>query len=315
MPNLVVTKELRTAPPLMPGSITEVFANGGGSAAGYHAVSTWLECPEKSRLRSRGVQRKWASVQPGDKLNELDYGTLIHAFRALRIVYGHVAAMECLERLAGLSPVDYMRARLLLDTYELTYPQAHDVLRYMGVEVEVVSDISRLANAPREVLRTVRYDTLAYASGDLFSIEAKTMARSGASSLAPYKPQAAVQVMVWNSNPDLVAKYGPMVGVIFDCYVKTQVPSVERRPPEYISNVQQRMAAQYMASPEFDVMFRAGPDGKYQKNLHACWGRWSPCQYIGACWEESYGEYEVKQPNQLIAGEVVEVEPTMYLGD
>ncbi len=56
----------------------DFLAAGGPSAAGHSAISGWLSCPESSRLRSLGVQRKasayaavlgWKNAKKGASTN------------------------------------------------------------------------------------------------------------------------------------------------------------------------------------------------------------------------------------------------------
>lgn len=277
-----------------PTNLKELF-NTSGSFAGYHAVSSWLECPERSRLRSMGLTPiRYFKAE----LSDLDYGTLLHALHAERVLNGADAAVRLLYNLTakgpddeGLIPSDSDRALLMLQAYETTYPRATDPLQYLACEAEVITDIAPQGASP--ILRSVRYDTVVRSGDALFSLEVKSMARGGDSSVRPYFPQAYVQVAIWNANRALVEKYGEMRGVIFECLVKTQVPKVERRTPTYITKHQQQMALVYMRNS--NVHFQVEPDGTYPKMLHSCWGRWKPCEYIPFCHEQSYGEFEARK--------------------
>lgn len=290
-----------------PATFAEVLKASSGSAAGYSAVSNWLTCPERSRLGSMGVQRRPYEYEAGErKLSDLAFGTLMHFLRAVRITQGPNVA-EAVLRLweKELPPVSFMKALLLLRTYESLWPLAGETFRYLGVEVEVITNINRVLageNAP-PIMRTVRYDSVVILPGvggapdELFSFEAKTMSRSGESSITPYMPQAMTQVAIWNANKHLVSTYGLMRGVVFDCLVKTTTPTVDRLGPYYIGKPQQRLALEYLAysdaTPETGgVVFVKDAQGRYPKMLHACWGRWRACEYIGLCHERSYGDYE-----------------------
>ena len=292
-----------------PATFAEVLKQSSGSAAGDSAVSNWLTCPERSRLNALGVQRRPYEYDGGErKLSDLAFGVLMHYLRAMRITQGPDMA-EATLRLweKELPSVSFLKALLLLRTYESLHPTAHEVFKYVGVETEVVTNINRVLageGAP-PIMRTVRYDSVVYLPGvggapdELFSFEAKTMARSGQSSIEPYMPQAMTQVAIWNANPHLVEKFGLMRGVIFDCLVKTTVPTVDRLGPYYVGKPQQRLALQYLAyanpTPETGgVMFLKDSKGRFPKMLHACWGRWRACEYLGACHDQSYGDYEYK---------------------
>lgn len=281
--------------------LADLFASSAGSAAGYSAVSTWLTCPEKSRLNSKGVRRRRNLSDDSRTLSALDFGTLIHGLRAIRFAYGHQAAMFTLSRWANeMSPEDHTKASLLLQTCESIYPLEQEPLRILGIEVEVRSSVGKRADGS-DIIRTVRYDTVVAAESTddnsppgVFSFEAKTMSKSGSNALQPYIPQAMGQVALWNANPDLVATFGPMRGVIFDCWVKTSTPGVERVGPSYFSKLHQRLALKYLATPDTQAMFTVGPDGRFPQMLHACWGRFSACDYMNICHEEAYGDYELR---------------------
>lgn len=292
----------------IPDTFDEVLRSSSGSLAGYSAVSSWLTCPEKSRLQAAGVRRRaYNESDSPDELSDLAFGTLAHYLRSLRILYGHDAVETALDKWrAELPYTSWLKARLLFRTYESLYPRISDTFEYLGVEVEVVTDISRKEGAaPTRLLRTVRYDTVIRvpgmngASPELFSFEAKTMKRSGQGSILPYMPQAMSQVALWNTNPNLVQQYGPMRGVLFDCLIKTVTPNVDRLGPYYFGRVQTKLALEYLAyADNGGVTFSKQPDaesgsgGHYPRMLHACWGRWRPCDYVSLCHENSYGDYE-----------------------
>lgn len=278
----------------VPPTLRDLFAWSGSSAAGQSAVTDFLTCPERSRLRANGVRRRAAGdvIFDGvDGLNALGFGTLTHGLRAIRVVHGHELMMDVLMGWRSeMDPIDFQKVRFMFQTYEQNYPRATDPLEYLGTEVEVRTDIARPGEP--SIVRTVRYDTVVRTGGEVFSFEAKTMGRSGASSLNPYTTQKYTQVALWNNNPALVAQYGKMRGVIYDCLVKTTVPNVDRVGPHYVSRLHEGLALDYLRLPENgDVMFRKMPDGTYPKMLHACWGRWSPCDYIDLCHEHAFGEY------------------------
>lgn len=282
-------------------TLEEVFTSSSGSAAGFHAISGWLTCPEQSRLYSAGVRQKPSEGGGEGKLSALDFGTLAHHLRGIRILYGVEVMEQVLERFAAhLHPDDYMLASLLFRTYELNYPLARDreAFETLGVEVEVVSDVSSMFGTP--ILRSVRYDTIIRAkTGEVFSFEAKTMSRSGQSSLNPYIAQAMTQCAIWNRNASLVAQYGRMRGVLFDCLIKTKTPNVDRVGPRYFGVVHDEMALSYLRLPENGgATFTVQKDGTYPKMLHACYGRWRPCEYVNLCHEQSYGEYQYRDGRQ-----------------
>jgi hypothetical protein len=301
---LNVTTEL-VQPEIDPDiELTELFESSSGSVAGFHAISSWLTCPEQARLRALGVRPK-APLEPGDdcQLSALDFGTLVHHLRAIRIVHGNDVLARVLGRYkTELHPEDHLMVTMMFAAYESTYPleQDRNLFEVLGVEVEVVTDIALPGSSP--ILRSVRYDTLIRSkAGEVFSFEAKTMSRSGTSSLNPYLAQAMVQQAIWNANPALVQRYGRMHGVLFDCFIKTKAPSVDRVGPRYFGRVHEDMALNYMRLPENgSAVFTVQPDGTYPKMLHACYGRWRPCDYVTLCHDRSYGEYEYRDGSPFL---------------
>lgn len=172
----VVTSVLPVPHFPIPQTVAELL-NSSGSSAGYHAVSSYLGCPEKSRLRASGLRRKQRDLDLDPsvmvELNPLGYGLLIHALLGTRIIYGHDAAERLLARmgsapmitsdgqtaqpLALLEP-DRAKALLTLRTYDATHPLADDPWRYIGVESEVWANVALPGEPP--IYRTVRYDGL-----------------------------------------------------------------------------------------------------------------------------------------------------------
>jgi hypothetical protein len=273
----------------------ELLKNGGASAAGFHAVSSWLTCPEKSRLKALGLKRRselFSPAFPSTKLNALDFGSLVHALLAVRASWPskHEAAVAVLERWRPeIPPESWLQAAQLLAVYDQTFPEGDDPVTFLGVEVPIATRV-------KDTVRTVRYDGLIYLraveSGqpELYALERKTSSRSGSGVINSYSPQAMVQIALWNSNAALVERYGRMMGVIFELLVKTKSPTCDR-VPMYYSPEQERLALEYLALPEHLVRFGTLPDGTYPKMLHACWGKYAPCEYIGLCHDGMVNEY------------------------
>jgi hypothetical protein len=306
-----IPKVTKTLPPIsfpIPRSIEELLETEA-SFAGYHAVSTYLGCPERSRLRALGVRRKPHAYQirePGDpmSLDALSFGQVIHTLLAIRVIYGQRVAERLLLRderpeepavkPLALMEEDRAKALLMLRTYDATFPLDADLAmyRYVGIETPIVADVSEAQDGT--CLRTARYDAVIQQDDPVrgrvvYSLEHKTAARGG--QMREYTPQAMVQVALWNSLPTLVAEYGPMVGVIFDVLVKQVVPRVERLAPRYITKKQSALAIEYLRLPE-KIQFPMNADGSYPRLLNECYGRYSPCDYVDLCLEGAWGEYE-----------------------
>jgi hypothetical protein len=108
-----------------------------------------------------------------------------------------------------------------------------------------------------------------------------------------YTPQFFVQATIWNRNKPLVAKYGPMLGVIPDVLVKTKIPSCDRYPARYVSERQMDLAVEYMTMPD-RVVYPINPDGTYPHFIHTCYGgKYGRCDYVNYCLEGAVGAYEV----------------------
>jgi len=277
----------------IPKSLADALS-GGGSFAGYSAVSTFLECPEKSRLRFLGIERRAREEYGVGMLGALAMGTVIHCLRAIRIAHGHEVALHVLHIVFGpdLHPEDILRLDFMFKVYESNFPEGTDPWRVIGIESEVVTDVALAGDVP--ALRSVRYDTvIQMRDGAILSWEAKSAARGGATSLDQYNPQAMCQQALWNKNTALVAQWGPMKGVLFDHLIKTETPKVDRIGPKYFSKPQQEMALAYLRLPD-EGRFKVTAEGKYPRMLHACWGRFFACPYIAACHEQSYGDYVYK---------------------
>lgn len=295
-PPLEVTKVLPAFGFTIPKTVAEICSRGG-SAAGYSAVSNYMSCPEKSRLNSLGVRPK-PKLLPADDSGIPDeiedartWGSIIHALRATRLAYGQERALALIEEL-DLAALDKLKLKSIWLIYDSQFPLLAEPFKYLGVEVEVVSDIALPGDAPR--LRSVIYDSVILipdVSGNnaLFSFECKSAKRSG--QFSEYTGQFMTQTAFWNANPHLVEAYGPMKGVVIDAVIKTEVPKCERLGPRYIDSLMQRRALEYARLPE-SVHFPVGPDGAYPRMLHTCWGRFRPCEFIGGCHEDAWGDYE-----------------------
>lgn len=290
-----------------PPPTVEAILASGASLAGMSAVTSFLTCPEASRLRSLGVKRKAYEVQEETGLHDLeeatDFGSVAHAVRATRICYGHQTALDYINHL-NLTEEARMRLRGMFLVYDSMFPLGEEPFRYVGVEVEVVTDVAAPGYKP--TLRTVRYDSLVYfapgghttaGAEGIYSFECKTSSRSDQNALSAYLPQRMSHVALWNNNPELVRRYGPMRGVLYDMMIKTKVPQADRHGPFYVSKLQQTRALEYLRLPEqiqFPVLTSAtGPS--YPRFLHSCWGRFSPCPYVNLCHDNSVGEYEWPQ--------------------
>lgn len=293
-----VTTRLHTEAPDLTRTFGQVVASSKSSPAGFHANSTWLTCPEQSRLKSIGLKRKNDFIGSSDELNALDFGTLIHELCRIRAYYtgGHELMLTVLEGWRHeIGETSYMKALLQMAALQAQFPLETEPLIFYGVESEVITDLRNGTNDPRPCLRSVRYDAVVGAYGfskehvKVYSLERKTAARSGG--LNAYYGQGMTQVVIWNSNPELVRQYGRMEGIIFEQHIKTKVPSCERHI-FYVSQSMEKMALEYMRySSNGTVQFQMQPDGTYPKMLHACWGRYRPCDFISICHEGVTGDY------------------------
>ena len=287
----------------IPTTVEEIL-EGGSSIAGMSAVTAFLTCPEASRLRAAGIRKKRDTFDDGlglhDLTSALDFGSVAHAIRAVRIVHGQDAALGCIHAL-NVTEEARLKLRSLFLVYDSLFPLAAEPFKYLGVEVEVVTDVAAPGHKP--CLRTVRYDSIVYfepgghttqGAEGIYSFECKTSSRADQNALSAYMPQRMSHAALWNNNPALVAKYGPMRGVLYDMLIKTKVPQADRHGPFYVSKLQQQRALEYLRLPEqvaFPVLTSStGPS--YPRFLHSCWGRFSPCEYVNLCHDDSRGEYE-----------------------
>lgn len=277
-------------------TLEEVVLYSSGSVAGQSAISDWLSCPEYSRLRKLGVRTKASVAQMRGAIEDLDpasFGTMMHALRAMRYLHGEGVVYWLLERWRSeMTEEDYLKAKMMWHIYDTQYMFGTDPFEFLGIEVEVRSALP-LWNGGF-TMRSCRYDTVIryLATGEIASFEFKTMSRNGRSALLPYYKQGASQMAIWNHNPYLVALYGPMGEVLYDCAIKTKTPDV-MRVPERFSRVHQALATKYLTSPEQGVIYKTGPDGRFPQHLTNCWGRWRACEYIDLCWHEAFGAYQM----------------------
>ena len=87
---------------------------------------------------------------------------------------------------------------------------------------------------------------------------------------------------------------GMMHGVIFDAYIKTETPDVDRYGPEYFNDRQMVITREYLRLPEDGAIYKQNDDGSYPRMLHACWGRWRVCEYKNLCHDGTFGDYQFK---------------------
>lgn len=275
----------------------EALFEGGPSVAGWSSISAYLTCPEQVRLRSLGIKRIGRPRQDDfpDELTAAQFGSLIHAVLAIRVVYGSEVASQWLaesEIAKSLHPADQEYAQKMLRVYETDYPLESEPWEYVGVETTVVTDLGK------GVLRSARYDKLVRMKRDhaLFSLEHKTTSRQGSGSTSYYTAQMVVQQAIWNKNEALVAKYGRMQGVWIDQLVKTQMPKCERLGPHMASRIQQDRMVETLAL--VDRMYEVLPEmsgGAWPRFFNNCWGKFGPCEYIGLCHDNLIGDYEQRK--------------------
>ncbi len=235
-------------------------------------------------------------IEGNVELDELAYGSVIHACVAARAVHGMQAAEWLLNKLELLED-DRVRGISMMRTYDQQFPLVDEPFKYIGIEAEVFTDIGDGLGG--SIVRSVRYDSVVQyqrvgASPMCFSLENKTAAKGGNTVADQYMPQFASQVTLWNANPNLVRQYGPMVGVIPNMLIKTQVPRAERYAPRYISRFLQYRVMQYLRLPE-KINYPIEHDGTSPRMFHTCYGRYRPCEYLSLCWEGAVGDYEQVQ--------------------
>lgn len=277
----------------IPTTSAELYGSGP-SAAGWSAISEYLTCPEKARLRILGVRRikRYADDGIPDELSATEFGSLMHAVLAIRIAHSPEIASDWLansEIAKSMHPIDQEKAQTMLRVYEESYPLEREGFSYVGVETTVITDLGG------GILRSARYDKLIRMNRDqaLFSLEHKTTSRQGSGSATSYTPQMLVQQTIWNKNPALVEKYGRMQGVIIDQLVKTQIPKCERLGPNMYSRIAEDRMAETLRIA--DDLFAAIPnlEGKaWPRFFHSCWGKYGACEFTGLCIDNVVGDYE-----------------------
>lgn len=289
----------------LPESLDDLLAHAHGSAAGFHAVSSFLGCPTKSQLERQGVTKKGddSLLDRTGKMEKRSFGTLIHALLAVRTVYGQSVAERLLIRPNGtptpdFGPVgaqlgieDIGRSLTIVKMYDLEFPMPMEPWTYLGIEVEVCTDIGDGLGG--SCVRSAIYDGVVKRHDQpdvVWSLEKKTSSRSGTGAMDVYTPQFATQCVVWNANPSLVQRYGPMAGVIPDVIVKSAVPKCERHLPRYISRFMQHLQVRYLRLPD-QIRYPVDDSGEWPKMLHHCWGKFDPCQFVDLCWEGAHGSY------------------------
>lgn len=285
----------------IPVSFNDMMSSRG-SFAGNSAVSEFLTCPERARLRASGVRKRGTTPEEGDELKSAGFGVLMHHLLSIRLVHGMERALEFIGPLTeaqgainsygiGLGMEDRVKAFEMLKTYDATYPIADEPFLYLAVEAEVVSDLS--LEPGKQVLRSARFDKVVRdnTTGGIYSLEHKTSAQSGDFAMQKYTTQFMIQGAIWNKNPYLVERYGRMVGVIPDVLVKTKTPKVERLASRRIHREYERLVCEFMAYPE-SVRFPIAADGSYPKMLNACYSSYGACPYVFGCWDGAWGDYE-----------------------
>lgn len=281
-----VTTEL---PPLtyqIPEDLGSILSSSP-STQGYSAVSSYLTCPERSRLWASGLRRKTRKLEGAiHSLDAKGYGSLIHTLLAIRVVHGTEVMGQALEWYGQRMTIeDRTKAYNLIMTYDSVYPLDAEPFKYLGVEVDVFTEVNE------GIVRSVRYDALVqYPGQGVASLEHKTSSRAGRAALEVYFGQFYTQMAVWNMNKPLVDKYGPMLCIIGDQLVKTVTPQVERHSVPFGKH-HLKLVREYLSLPD-SVRFPKNPDGSYPKMLHACWGKFEPCPFIGLCHEDLQNDYE-----------------------
>lgn len=282
--------------------LRDVLDSSSGSVAGLSATTAFLGCPRYTELRALGVKQKPtnAELEGPVELPAMYFGTMMHALRSERLLYGPQAHYALLEFWRPeLVIEDYLKALSMWQVYDVMFPWGRDPFEYLGVECEVRTPL-QLWNG-EWVIKTVRYDSvIRYPDGSVYSFECKTTGKGGYGALRPYLVQGMTHSGLWNANPWLVSRYGRMAGSLFDLLVKSKDRKTGEvgdadRIPEYFSNYQQQRALLYMCSPQQSVSFQRSPvDGKMPEFFHHCYGYWRPCEFVGICHDQSYGAYQYK---------------------
>lgn len=273
----------------VPRTLQEMFSVGA-SKYGHTYVSRYLACPELARLKSLGVRVKRDLITGPVELNNLDFGSFVHSLLATRAVYGHDQSLMMLEYFRPeLVTDDYLKLLHTLKIYDITHPAETEPFKYLGIEVEVFTNIGDGKGNP--LVRSVRYDGLIFDGNSVYSLERKTASRGGNATINSYTPQFMVQVALWNTNDALVQKFGKMNGTLVDLVIKTTVPKCERHA-RHFSRLHEERALEYLRLPEH-IKFPANEDGSHARMLHTCQGKYSSCEYMSLCFEQAVNDYEL----------------------
>lgn len=277
----------------MPKKIGDLFSEGA-SKAGYHAVSTYYTCPEKSRLQRIGVKPRFGrEFIESVEMNNLSLGSVIHGLLALRVIFGQNKIMQLLDNdgVIGVAIHEADRIKLMniMLVYDETWPLDRESFEYIGIEATVITDIKTIDGKP--CYRSARYDKVVRFEGGVYSLEHKSSARGGVHAMLDYTPQFWTQVALWNANPRLVETWGPMRGVIPDVIIKTEIPRCERPGVRSCTPRYESMILEYLRGADA-MRVPSYPDGHAHRFLHACYGnKYGGCEYIDLCHDDARRGY------------------------
>src|SRR5882672_5902829 len=221
--------------------ITEAYASfnvpslGGASVDGWSKISDFMRCPYRYQQFHEIPKDDSQLVQLGQKPSALEIGTLYHATLAChyagsckplahtRNVYdGYPTALELVNRvtaLGGDTAITSECERLYL-AYFNHYGNPHD---------EGFSPLAIELPAGTAGVHTCRFDLLAERDGGTWIVEHKTASRETRDVLESWWLDGEIIGEVYGYKLSGLEKvHGPLVGVLVNVVIKTQVPKFRR---------------------------------------------------------------------------------------
>lgn len=203
-------------------------ASGGASAAGYHQIQAYLQCPKKFQLaKVRGVQVPMAGTP-----SYFAVGSMLHAARAVWFTSKFPAWEQCKDAIKdAISKVEA--------EYNAKLPvppdAARDALRYAEEYVDHYLGLPHPKVVAAEYPlgpalvggedRTARIDDVSYyaeGGGKLYIGECKTTSTSPSAAITEYTlhGQPMLQVLLWRAAHQGREMYGDVAGVMLDVVQK-----------------------------------------------------------------------------------------------
>jgi hypothetical protein len=266
-----------------------VPALGGASVNGWSKLYDFQRCPYRYNLLHN--QQELLELSSVSKPASLELGSMLHSMLAMHYIRSMPTAKYNVAtdagRIAWPTPYALAERVISLEANPAIVDEARRLYsayfnHYGNAETEGWQPLAIELDAGDPRIHTCRFDMVARINGGVWIVEHKTASRESRDVIEGWWLDGEILGEVYGYRlSQLNEVYGPLVGVLVNIVVKTQVPKFRRVEVVVTDEVLKQYAQDslYWRSERY----KCSRENRWPKKLAGCIGRYDTCAFFDHC--------------------------------